>query len=337
MPRIEISVCRQPRPQLGEPVVARCFAFRCAQHVPSARRITSITDEYTRARNSSTARPPACRRLRAHQPAGGIERRSRETGRPVALTDDLDLESAHRQPPAPPARSRARAMRQRGARTRRTSPSPRVCRRARWVRRRSHRRPSRPPRKPSSRSAPPLSFSSAAAARPMKCFLLEVHEPSEARLERTVDGPVFPRPCAEALFDAHGIERAPPEELQSMLAAGRHQKIVQRALIFRRHPDFEAEVAGEGHAAHIPRHHADFHAPKRHERERRARQVIAHQSLQQCARFRPCHRQTDVFHRTRPHRNARRRQMPLEPAQVVGFPQHRCRSGICDPARRGTW
>ena len=58
------------------------------------------------------------------------------------------------------------------------------------------------------------SFSAAAAARPMKSSFLEVDEAPEARLEGTVDGPVLPRPRAEALFDAHGIERAAAEELE---------------------------------------------------------------------------------------------------------------------------
>ena len=95
--------------------------------------------------------------------------------------------------------------------------------------------------------------------------LLEIDESIEASFEGPIDGAKFARPAAEALFDPHGIERSPAEQLQPVLAAGLDQLIVERALIVGGDPDLEAVVAGEGHPPHVARNHADFHAPEGHE------------------------------------------------------------------------
>src|ERR1700733_12053502 len=48
--------------------------------------------------------------------------------------------------------------------------------------------------------------------------LLEVHEAIETGLEGTIDGAVLPRPAAETLLHAHGVERASAEQLEPVLA-----------------------------------------------------------------------------------------------------------------------
>src|SRR5579872_4809671 len=111
--------------------------------------------------------------------------------------------------------------------------------------------------------------------------LLESDETAETGLVGTIDGAVLPRPGAEALLDAHGIERAPAKGLQAPLGAGRPQELVERALIVGRYPDLVTQLTGEGDSAHPSRDHADIQAAEAQEGERGVGEVIAHEALQQ--------------------------------------------------------
>src|SRR5215469_13466356 len=57
--------------------------------------------------------------------------------------------------------------------------------------------------------------------------LLQSDEAAETRLVGTIDRPELPRPVAEALLDAHGVERAPAEGLQALPGACLDQELVE--------------------------------------------------------------------------------------------------------------
>src|SRR5215468_10215769 len=119
---------------------------------------------------------------------------------------------------------------------------------------------------------------------PDEVSLGEIHEAAEPRLMRAVDRAVLARPGTEALLDAHRIERAAPEEPQPLLPSGRAQQIVECALVFTRHPDLVAELAGEADTADECRDHADIHLPEGEEWKCAAREIAAGEALQQLAR-----------------------------------------------------
>ena len=147
----------------------------------------------------------------------------------------------------------------------------------------------------------------------------EVDEAAESSLIGPVDRPVFARPAAEGLFQPHRVEGAAAEMPQRVGPARSDQQIVERALIFRRDPDFVTQVAREGNPAHQRRHHADMELAETHERKSLVGEVFVHQLLQQRAAVRAGHRQTDVFHGAGPHRHAGAGLCALEPPQVVLF------------------
>src|SRR5207249_12078769 len=83
--------------------------------------------------------------------------------------------------------------------------------------------------------------------------LRDIDKPVEAGLRRRVDRPIFACPVAEALFEAQRMERTRAEMAQSETRAGRDDRIVERELAIRRHPDFVAQLAGERDATDVRR------------------------------------------------------------------------------------
>ena len=101
----------------------------------------------------------------------------------------------------------------------------------------------------------------------MKSGFVDRDEAIETGFGGRVDRPVFARPVAEALFEAQRVERARAEVPQAEIGTGRDDRVVERELAIRGHPDFVTELAGERDAADVRRKHRDVHRAERRGRE----------------------------------------------------------------------
>ena len=82
----------------------------------------------------------------------------------------------------------------------------------------------------------------------------KIDKTPECRLVRAVNRPIFACPGSEALFEPHGVQCARADRPHPMSVPGRDERIIKRALIVIRDPDFVAEIAGEGNAANQRRY-----------------------------------------------------------------------------------
>src|SRR5579863_9237686 len=137
----------------------------------------------------------------------------------------------------------------------------------------------------------------------------EIHEAPQPRFVGAVDRAVLARPGAEALFNAHGVQRAAAEEPEAVRAARLSQQVIERALIVGGYPDLVAKLPGEADAPYQRRHHADIHLAERQEGKRTARQIAARQALEQRARVRSGYREAHVLHGAWAHRDPGRRRV----------------------------
>ena len=125
-----------------------------------------------------------------------------------------------------------------------------------------------------------------AASRPMKSFLARSMKRSSAGFIRPIDRPKLAIPGREVLLEPQRQQRAHAEIDDARSFPAAHDLLIEPALIFRRHPDLVAEIAGIGDAVDHRRHVGDVHRAMIHELECRAGHILVGQPLQHVARLR---------------------------------------------------
>src|SRR3546814_7205723 len=83
---------------------------------------------------------------------------------------------------------------------------------------------------------------------------LETDEAVEPRLEHAVNGPELAVPGREVLLQPQGQERPHAKIDDAEILPRHHDLLVEPTLIFWRHPDLVAEIAGIGHPVNDRRH-----------------------------------------------------------------------------------
>ena len=115
----------------------------------------------------------------------------------------------------------------------------------------------------------------------------QIDKPVETGFESPVDWAQLTVPGREILLQAQRQQRPHAEIADARGFARRHDLAIEPVLIFWRHPDFVAEVAGVGDAVDHRGHVADVHGTVRHEGEGGVRDVLVGQASQHLARLRP--------------------------------------------------
>ena len=168
--------------------------------------------------------------------------------------------------------------------------------------------------------------------------LREVHEAPEPRLERTIDRPEVPRPAAEALFDAHAVERPAAEEPQPMFPAGT-RSTGHRARAGNR-------TSPRSRSRDCPVKDTRPTYPGTMPISMRRNDMNGKAAVVKSSRTKPCSSarelgpaiESPVYCIAQGRTvDSAGRQMPLEPAHVVGFGGVRADQEEPDRAKRGTW
>ena len=117
-------------------------------------------------------------------------------------------------------------------------------------------------------------------------FLFIRNKAIEARLDWSIDRPVFTRPRTKIFFQTQRIQCSRPKQADIVISSSTHKLVKQINLIFRPHPDFIPKITSKADTTSYSRHHSNIHFTNGHKIHRFIRDILVRTGLQHGARIR---------------------------------------------------